>query len=252
MVKDYYSILGVERGATPEEIKKAYRKLAVKYHPDKNNGEDTKFKEISAAYETLSNVDKRQEHDFHGGGGPSRFGFDVNDFFNQHFGGNSSRVYPQKGQDIQVRVQVSLYEMVAELSKDVNLTFKDVCKKCDGTGAEVRDPCGTCGGSGVINRVANFNGMRMNTNAPCAACQGRGYAIKKVCTSCTKGFTIINKDFDFKIPPGSNNGTVLRFQGRGGAGSSGGPSGDVFVKLDLRMPNKQHMTDAQLKTLKGL
>ncbi len=252
MVKDYYGVLGVERGATPEEIKKAYRKLAVKYHPDKNNGEDTKFKEISAAYETLSNVNKRQEHDFQGAGNSSRFGFDVNDFFSHHFGGNSSRVYPQKGQDIQVRVQVSLYEMVSELSKDVNLTFKDVCKKCDGTGAEVRDSCGTCKGSGVVNRVANFNGMRMNTNAPCAACQGRGYTIKKVCTSCSKGFTTINKEFDFKIPPGSNNGTVLRFQGRGGAGSNGGPSGDVFVKLDLRMPNKQHITDEQLKTLKGL
>jgi len=252
MVKDYYKVLGVGREATPEEIKKAYRKLAVKYHPDKNNGEDAKFKEINTAYETLSDHAKKQSYDFQGTGGPQRFGFDVNDFFSQHFGGNSRRLYPKKGQDVQVRVAVSLYELVGELSKEVSITFKDTSKKCEGTGAELRDTCATCRGTGSINRVANFNGMRMNTNVSCDVCSGRGFIVKKVCASCTGGAVTINKEFDFQIPPGSNNGSVLRFQGRGGEGSNGGPTGDVFVKLDLRMPNKAHMTDDQLASLKGL
>lgn len=255
MSKDYYKTLGVEQHATPEEIKKAYRKLAVKYHPDKNDGKDDKFKEINTAYETLSDASKRRNYDAQSMGGPNRFGFDVNDFFSQHFGGGHARNMqnaPRKGQDVQVRVAVSLYEVVSESSKDVSINFQDLCTKCDGTGVEVKETCPTCKGSGAVSKVSNFNGMRMATNAPCDTCRGQGFLAKKHCTSCNNGTINVTKDFDFQIPPGANNGTVLRFQGKGGSGINGGPSGDAFVKLDLRMPNKQYMSDEQLAALKGL
>jgi molecular chaperone DnaJ len=256
MTKDYYKILGVEQSATPEEIKKAYRKLAIKYHPDKNNGEDAKFKEINTAYETLSDTHKRRAYDGQGMGGPNRFGFDVNDFFSQHFGGGHSnrnrQNIPRKGQDVQIRVSVSLYEVIAETSKDVSITFQDVCTKCEGTGVEIKETCPTCKGAGVVSKVANYNGVHMTTNVPCDNCRGRGFLAKKHCTACTNGTINVSRDFDFTIPPGSNNGTVLRFQGKGGAGTNGGPAGDVFVKLDLRIPNKQYMSEEQLAALKGL
>lgn len=255
MTKDYYKVLGVEQSATPEAIKKAYRKLAVKYHPDKNNGEDAKFKEINAAYETLSDVHKRRAYDGQSMGGPNRFGFDVNDFFKQHFGGVGSRTVhniPRKGQDVQTRVTVSLYDVVSESSKNVSLTFKDVCTKCEGTGVEIKETCSVCKGTGAVSRVVNFNGVQMSTSIPCDSCRGLGFISKKNCAACSNGTINMTRDFDFTIPPGSNNGTVLRFQGKGGSGINGGPAGDVFVKLDLRMPNKKYMSNEQLSALKGL
>lgn len=257
MNKDHYATLEVSKTATQDEIKKAYRKLALKYHPDKNGGDDVKFKEINSAYEILSDLGKRQAYDGQSmGGGHSRFGFDVNEFFSHHFGGgfanNHPRDFPMKGQDIQLQVSVSLHDIVSEITKEVNITFKDICADCDGSGVEIKETCSVCRGSGNISQVVDYGGMQVNRNAPCIACGGRGFKANKFCTSCNGGYVTTNKKIDFTIPPGANNGTVLRFQGRGGSGVNGGPNGDVFIKLELKIPNKRNITPEQLNLLKDL
>ncbi len=255
MRKDPYSVLGVDRSASKDDIKKAYRKLAMKYHPDKNEGNkdaEAKFKELSTAYETLSDVGKKQAYDNPGMSGNSRFGFNVDDFFKDHFGGQTRHNFPRKGQDVRGQVNVSLYEMLSEGKKEVDLNFSDICNKCEGTGVEIKTTCPSCNGSGAVNSVVNFNGMHMTTNIPCRACAGRGFIAKKSCTVCNGGNIKVNRKFDIDIPPGSNNGSILRFQGKGRAGSNGGGNGDLFIKLNLILPTKQALTKEQLDSLKGV
>lgn len=241
-MKDYYNTLGVSNTATKEEIKKAYRRLAHKYHPDKNNGDDAKFKEISEAYDVLSNPQPQQQQ----GAG---FGFDINDFFRGHFSG--AQEMPRRGRDVKAVVRVSLYEIIKKASKTVKLKFEDVCKQCAGTGALERSQCRICRGSGVVQMVRENGGMRFATHQTCTACNGRGFRVKKACT-CTLGKVFIDKDFMFTIPGGANHGTVLRFVGEGGDGINGGQKGDALIKLELTLPKGEALTKEQLELLKEL
>lgn len=260
-MKDYYKILGVEKNATQDDIKRAYRKLAIQHHPDKNGGDDSKFKEINEAYETLSDKDKRAVYD-HGGqqssfnsgfGGFGGFGFDINDLFRDHFGGGVNRNnFPSPGQDVKLEVSVTLYELLSETNKKVDYSLVVDCDVCGGTGASERSNCPHCQGTGAIKKQVSNGGMFMNTLAPCIACGGRGFQVVKACTECDRGKKRLNRKVEFTVPSDANNGSVLRFSGQGGLGKNGGKPGDAYVYISLDLPKKANLNEEQLNFLKSL
>ncbi len=261
-MKDYYSVLGVSMGTSKVDVKKAYRKLALKYHPDKNPGNkkaEQKFKDISEAYDMLSNPEKikTNQHNFRGGF-TNHSGFDINEMFRSHFGhgftseAGNIRTRPRKGQDITYNSKVSVYDLISRSTKTIDLSYKEACVACNGTKAIKSEVCSTCRGSGVVQQQ-RFNGhINMVTNMPCPTCLGNGYLVKEKCTKCTDGSVVVNKSFDFKIPAGANNGVTLRFAGKGPRGVYGGPSGDLYVKLHLTIPLKEKLTEEQLDVLKTI
>lgn len=250
-MKDYYAILGVPRSASDEDIKKAFRKLALQYHPDKNNGDDTKFKEINDAYQTLSDSDKRRQHD---NPGQSFSGFDINDFFKDHFGmGGGARVNrPIPGQDINIKLAVSLYDLMTAVTKNVKFQLLDICVSCDGTGASERDTCSVCKGTGSIDQVVMHFNMRMMSQVACNNCHGTGFIVKTRCTKCSGGKVATEKELEVVIPVGATHGTVLRFIGKGGVGRFGGPPGNVFIQLHLILPDASKINQEQLKVIKDI
>ncbi|MBV5347949.1 J domain-containing protein [bacterium] len=255
-MKKYYDTLGISRGASPEEIKKAYRKLAHQHHPDKTGGDDTKFKEINEAYEHLTNSDKQSTQ----GGGPSGFGgfthgggfgFDINDLFRDHFSGRRNGNFPEPGQDIRIEVNVTLYDILTAAKRSIDYQLIVDCDICNGTGAEERENCGVCQGQGAVRRHVNNGGMIMQSFVPCHACSGQGFIATKTCTHCDRGKRPISRTLEFQIAAESNNGTVLRFNGHGGPGKHGGPPGDAYIRIHLDLPQGK-LTEEQLAFVKDL
>ncbi len=251
-MKDYYSILGVPPTASDDDIKKAFRKLALQYHPDKNNGDDTKFKEINDAYQNLSDPEKRRQHDNPRSGFND---FDINDFFRNHFNmggfhGQQSRAVA--GQNINIKLEVSLYELLTGATKNFKFKLTDVCKTCDGTGSSVRDTCNACRGSGRVDRVVNHFNMRMMSQEPCSTCSGTGFIPKVKCPDCDNGSVTLDKELDITIPMGANHGTVLNFPGKGGNGRFGGAQGSVFVQLHLVLPNVTKISQDQINVIREI
>lgn len=259
MAKDYYKILGVEKGATDQEIKRAFRQLAHKYHPDKANGDAEKFKEINEAYQILSNKEKRQQYDQFGttfdqaGGGGNPFGgaqgfggfdfsgaqnmdFDLGDIFGSFFGGSSpfGSSRSQKGEDIQVDLNISLKDAVFGTSEVLSLRRKDKCQACDGTGADKGtsfEKCGTCGGSGRISTTVMGT---FRTQTVCPDCHGQGKIIKEKCNVCHgQGFETKNVDVKVEIPGGIDDNQSIRLAGQGNAGKNGLPAGDLYVVVHV-------------------
>lgn len=255
--RDYYEILGVEKGAPDEEIKKAYRKLAVKYHPDKNPGDKTaeeKFKELGEAYEVLSEPQKRAAYDQYGhaafdrraGGFGRGAGFhDPFDVFREVFGaggmfedffggGGQDRSGPQRGDDLRYDMEISFEEAVHGSDKEVTVTKPERCEVCQGAGAEAGSrarACSTCGGRG---QVINSRGIFSIAQA-CPACQGAGRIIDKPCKSCRgQGRREQTSKIKLRIPAGVDTGSRLRSVGNGEAGLRGGPSGDLYVVLHVK------------------
>lgn len=249
-------MLGLEKGASDEEIKKAFRKLAIQYHPDKNQGDkeaEEKFKEINEAYQVLSDPEKKARYDqygtadFNGGGFEGGFngaGFDFSDFggfgdiFDSFFGGGGSRKRrngPEKGADLEYTVNLTFMEAVFGLEKEISITRKENCEKCGGTGAkEGTKPktCDKCGGTGQIKVQRNTplgSFMSMNT---CDKCGGKGTIISDPCTEC-KGSGKIrrNRKIKVNIPAGVDNGNVIPIRGQGEHGVNGGPSGDLYINI---------------------
>ena len=258
--RDYYEVLGVDKNADDAALKKAYRALAKKYHPDMNPGDkeaEKKFKEASEAYAVLSDPEKRKQYDqfghaaFENGGGGAGGGFggfDVNgadfgdifgDIFGDLFGGRrgsaGARSGPMKGANLRTSVRITFEEAVFGTEKEIELTVKEECKTCHGTGAKPGtspETCPKCGGKGqVVFTQQSFFGTVRNVQA-CPDCGGTGKIIKEKCTDCHgSGFVPMKKRFAVTIPAGIDNGQCKRLAGQGEPGINGGPRGDVLVEV---------------------
>ena len=256
--RDYYEVLGVEKGASAEEIKKAYRKSAMKYHPDRNPGDKTaeeKFKELGEAYEVLSDDEKRARYDqyghagvdpnfgaggFNGGGFGGFGGFDFGDIFGEFFGGGrrgSTQNVPMRGENVGVRVEVTFEEAAFGTEKQVSAQRIENCGNCNGTGSADGsvETCSYCRGAGQVRTTRNVMGMTMQTTSECPQCGGRGKVIKNPCTTCRgKGKVRRTQKINVKIPAGVDHGQSVRVRGEGCVGSNGGPSGDLLVEISIR------------------
>ena len=245
--KDYYEILGVKKDASQEDIKRAYRRFARRYHPDLNPGDknaEQKFKEINEAYEVLGDPKKRQDYDRFGktpfgaegfeGFTMRDFGFDFGggeDIFSSLFGHFGGEEMPLKGHDLETRLDISLEEAYKGVTKPIAVTREVSCKACGGSGAEASQTCSSCKGSGSIQQKRGF----FRISQPCPVCKGSGKVIKKVCSACRgNGSTVITETVKVKIPPGADTGSRVKLKGMGGAGTMGGPPGDLYIRLTVR------------------
>lgn len=264
--KDYYKILGVEKTATASEIKKAYHQLAMKYHPDRNpNNKDAeaKFKEAAAAYEVLSDTDKRQKYDQFGhsnyenmqqGGGGHGMEFDINDIFNSMFGNqrSSQQSYrpsgptPQRGQDLSKNLTITLKEAYLGVKKDITYSHFFTCATCKGAGAKNKsdiNSCKTCHGQGHVQIQQGFFAF----SQPCRDCQGQGFTIKNPCPDC-KGLSRRKEQemVSVNIPKGIFSNAEVRVTGKGDAGVYGGPAGDLYLHITVQDDTKFHRENDDL------
>ncbi len=256
--RDYYEVLGVKKDAGADEIKKAYRKSAMKYHPDRNPGDkaaEEKFKELGEAYEVLSDSEKRARYDQFGfagvdpnyGGGAGGAGFEgfggfggFGDIFSEFFGGGASqrtRNGPRRGEDIGVRLEVTFEEAAFGVEKEITYARIENCVKCSGTGSAdgVIESCSRCGGSGQVRVTQNMMGMAFQSTSTCPQCSGRGKLVKNPCITCRgKGKVRKNHTAKVSVPAGINHGQSFRLRGQGCVGTNGGPSGDVLVETYIK------------------
>ncbi len=269
--RDYYEVLGVSKGASDDEIKKAYRKLAKQYHPDLNPGDKTaeaKFKEVNEAYEILSDKDKRAKYDqfghagvdpnFGAGGGYGGFGgfdmgdIDLGDLFGSFFGGGFSggggraRTGPMKGDTLRASVTISFEEAAFGCEKEINLTRTEPCDACKGTGCEpgtTAEVCPDCRGSGQVRIQRGGGAFTFATTTTCTRCGGTGKIIHQPCKSCGgAGSVRRQRKITVNIPAGIDNGQAVSLRGQGGAGKNGGPSGDLLISVTVR-PHPQFRRD---------
>ena len=261
--RDYYEVLGVQKSASAEEIKKAYRKAAMKYHPDRNPGDkeaESKFKEAGEAYEVLSDDSKRQRYDQFGfagvdpnygagGNGPYGAGFsgfgdfgDFGDIFGEFFGGGSrsrasSQNAPRRGENIMSRLELTFEEAAFGCEKEVATPRIENCAVCNGSGSAdgVIETCSQCGGRGQVRTVQNFMGMQMQSTTTCPSCNGRGKMVKNPCGTCKgKGKVRKTNRVKVKIPAGVDAGQSVRVRGEGSVGTNGGVSGDLLVEIYIK------------------
>ena len=256
--RDYYEVLGIEKGASADEIKKAYRKTALKYHPDRNpdNKEaEEKFKEAAEAYDVLSNPDKRARYDQYGhagmdgaGAGFGGFGggFSMEDIFSQFGdifgggfgfgGGGRARQRTNRGSDIRVRVSLTLEEIANGVTKKLKLNKSVTCDDCGGSGAKdasSRVTCSNCNGQGYVMQVQNTFFGRMQSQTVCPVCGGQGTVIKDKCTKCAgEGCVKSSEVVEFNIPAGVAEGMMITVSGKGNAARQGGVNGDLLVVIE--------------------
>jgi molecular chaperone DnaJ len=268
--KDYYEILGISKTASQDEIKKSYRKLALKYHPDKNPGDkaaEEKFKQAAEAYEVLSNAEKRKKYDQFGHAG-MQGGFDYHqysdihdifesfgDIFGDFFGGGfgntkrkKSGLTPQRGHDLSQKIDVSLKESYLGTKKDI-LTYHYIkCDVCQGSGCKPGtkpESCPTCKGTGAVNYRQSF----FSFSQPCSSCQGQGFKITTPCPECRGQARVSKREkITINIPEGIYNGAELRVAGKGDAGIFGGPSGDLYLVVNIVDDNKFYRRNNDLVT----
>ena len=265
--RDYYEVLGVEKNASDAELKKAFRKLAMKYHPDRNPGDkaaEEHFKEINEAYEVLSNPEKKSRYDqfgfagvdpnfnpggFGGGSGFGGFG-DLGDIFGDFFGGfggfggggsSARRNTPKKGQNIGVQIEISFEEAAFGVEKEIPYSVIDNCPKCHGTGCKdgaQPETCPTCHGTGTIRKTQQTAFGAFTQQSACPKCRGTGKIVKDPCPTCKgKGKVRKSQKISVKIPAGIDDGQSVRVANMGNAGSNGGPRGDLLVTVSVR-PHK--------------
>jgi len=257
--RDYYEVLGVSKTATDEEIKRAFRVLAKKYHPDvnKEEGAADKFKEIGEAYSVLSDKNKRAQYDQFGhaafDGAQGGAGFDMGDInlddilsnlfgggfgggFSSFggFGGSRTSNRSRRGEDMLMRIKLTFEEAVNGCKKDIKVNVTENCDECNGKGGFGEKTCSTCGGRGVIvDQQRTLFGM-MQTQKTCPDCRGDGRTFKEVCQNCGgDGRVTKNKTLTITVPAGVDNGNQLRLSGKGGAGINGGPNGDIYLEFSV-------------------
>jgi molecular chaperone DnaJ len=258
--RDFYEILGISKSADESEIKKAYRQLALKYHPDKNPNDtsaEDKFKEAAEAYEVLSDADKRARHDRfghagvsqNGGGGFSGGGMTMDDIFSQFgdvfgdspfesfFGRTSTRRGTgERGTNLRIKVSLTLDEIAKGVTKKIKVKKRIACDTCGGSGAKdssATKTCGTCKGSGYVRQVRSTFLGQMQTTTACPTCQGSGHVITDNCPACRgEGRKMGEDTISIDIPAGVEDGMQLSMRGRGNAGSKGGPSGDLMITIE--------------------
>ncbi len=262
--RDYYDILGVSKGSSADEIKKAYRKMAIKYHPDKNPDDkaaEEKFKEAAEAYEVLSNPEKKQRYDQFGhagaqggfgGGGYSGGGMNMEDIFSQFgdvfggggspfdsfFGGGGQRSgrRVQRGTNLRIKVKLTLEEIANGVEKKIKVNKQIQCSTCDGTGAKDKNSiqtCKTCGGSGSVRRVTNTILGQMQTTSTCPTCNGEGTTVSAKCNSCHgDGIVRGEETITINIPAGVSEGMQLSMSGKGNAAPRGGVPGDLIILIE--------------------
>ena len=245
--RDYYEVLGVDRQAGDEEIKKAYRKLAFKYHPDRNPEDphaENMFKEAAEAYEVLRDPNKRQRYDHFGHAGLNRNGFEgftsnedifssfsdiFSDFFG--FGNRQSGPRPRSGSDLRYNLNVSFRDAAKGTEIQLDLPKRETCKRCGGDGSEPgysHETCAHCQGMGQVRRSQGFFHVAM----PCPVCRGQGFIIPNPCNDCSgRGIVAVNKKIKVRVPAGVDNGSRLRLRGEGEPGEHGGPAGDLYVVI---------------------
>ncbi len=255
-MKDLYEILGVNKGASKDELKKAYKKLAIKHHPDKNKGDsksEEKFKEINAAYDVLKDDEKRSRYDqfgadgLNGGGGAGGFGGfggggagGFGDIFDELFGGSqgggrgggrSRQSMGQAGSDIRYDIAMSLEEAYDGKKQNIKYKTYSSCSPCDGKGGKDVETCGTCGGAGAVRMQQGFFAVER----ACTSCSGAGQIIKEKCNSCGgSGRTYKESSLDVTIPSGVEDGTRMRLSDKGEAGIRGGNAGDLYLFIRVR------------------
>ncbi len=256
--KDYYDVLGVPRGASKDQVKDAYRKLALQFHPDRNKDPDAeeRFKEITEAYAVLSDDEKRHQYDTYGKEGVyQRYsqeeifrganfedifrgmgfgGFD--DLFAQFFGGVGGRT-SGRGEDLSYRLRLRLEDVVADSQREIEVPRTESCPTCGGNGARPGTSplqCSTCGGRGQVQKVQSAGFARLVRVAPCPKCRGRGYTVDTPCKDC-RGSGMISRDRKIvvTVPAGIDDGHTLRLRGEGNAGENGAPSGDLYVVVNM-------------------
>jgi molecular chaperone DnaJ len=272
-MKDYYEILGVEKGASKDEVKKAFRKLASKYHPDKKDGDEAKFKEISEAYATLSDDKKRAEYDAYGrsyaggGAGPQWGGFqggfggaqgmefDLNDIF-QNFGdifggGHTGGKRQSRGHDVSVDIELSFKEAIFGTKRTLKLMKQNICTTCKGTGGKQGSEmttCGTCNGNGKVRETRQSMLGQFTTVRECGACHGTGKIPKDKCADCLgAGIRRTEDVIDLNIPAGIEHGEMIRMSGRGEA-VKGGVPGDLYVKIHVQRHPTIQRNDTTLES----
>lgn len=250
--RDYYETLGVSKDVTEKDLKKAYRRVAMKFHPDRNPDDkesEEKFKEASEAYEVLSDSQKRSVYDQHGhagldgaggmgggyGGGAGGFSDIFGDVFGDMFGGGGGRRGgPSRGSDLRYNLDLALEEAVKGKSVKIKVPTLVSCKPCSGSGSKPgtsAKTCATCGGVGQVRMAQGFFSVQQT----CPSCRGQGKTISDPCTSCHgQGRTEETKTLSVKVPPGVDTGDRIRLSGEGEAGGEGGPAGDLYVQVNVR------------------
>ena len=254
--RDYYEVLGVEKNASEQEIKSAFRKLAKKYHPDvsKEPDAEAKFKEAQEAYAVLSDEQRRKQYDQfghaafdqNGGAGAGGFGgfdfgdFDFGDIFDNIFGSSfgfggqsrGGRTRATKGSDRLLRIKLSFEEAIFGCSKDLNLEVNDTCSKCSGKGGFNEETCSNCHGSGTVTSEQRTIFGAFMTKTTCPNCGGLGKSYKEKCDECNgRGYTKAKKTITVTVPAGVDSGNRLRIGGKGEAGTNGGPAGDLYLEF---------------------
>ncbi len=254
MAKDYYKTLGVEKSASKDEIKKAFRRLAHKHHPDKKGGDEVRFKEVNEAYQVLSNDKKRNEYDSYGqvfgdggnpfagggnpfGGGQGFEGVDLGDLFSDFFGGGGAgRGRTKRGRDISVDIEISFKEAIFGTERKVLLNKVSSCEECKGSGAKkgsTLKTCTTCNGQGKVREARQSFFGTISSVRECAVCHGRGQIPEENCKTCDgKGVLKQQAEVTIQIPAGIENGEMIRLTGAGEA-IPGGASGDLYVKIHV-------------------